>query len=90
MGFPDGSSVKNPPAMQETQKMQAQSEQRRSPGEGNGNSLQYSCLGVGDGQGGLVCCDSWGRKESDMTEHACTRYLTTCSSTAQGTLLSTL
>ena len=25
-------------------------------------------LGVGDGQGGLVCCDSWGRKELDMTE----------------------
>ena len=24
--------------------------------------------GVGDGQGGLVCFDSWGRKESDMTE----------------------
>ena len=24
--------------------------------------------GVGDGHGGLVCCDSWGRKESDMTE----------------------
>ena len=24
--------------------------------------------GDGDGQGGLVCCDSWGRKESDMTE----------------------
>ena len=24
--------------------------------------------GVGDGQGGLVCCDSWGRKESNMTE----------------------
>ena len=23
---------------------------------------------VGDGQGGLVCCDSWGRKESDTTE----------------------
>ena len=22
----------------------------------------------GEGQGGLVCCDSWGRKESDMTE----------------------
>ena len=21
--------------------------------------------GVGDGQGGLVCCDSWSRKESD-------------------------
>ena len=25
-------------------------------------------IGVGDGQGGLACCDSWGRKESDMTE----------------------
>ena len=25
-------------------------------------------LGVGDGQGGLVCCDSWGCKELDMTE----------------------
>ena len=25
-------------------------------------------LGVGDGQRGLVCCDSWGRKESDTTE----------------------
>ena len=24
--------------------------------------------GVGDGLGGLVCCDSWGRKESDTTE----------------------
>ena len=24
--------------------------------------------GVGDGQGGLACCDSWGRKESDMTQ----------------------
>ena len=25
-------------------------------------------LGVGDGQGGLVCCDSWGRKEKDTNE----------------------
>ena len=25
-------------------------------------------LGVGDGQGGLACCDSWGRKESETTE----------------------
>ena len=24
--------------------------------------------GVGDGQGGLVCCGSWGRIESDTTE----------------------
>ena len=25
-------------------------------------------LEVGDGQRGLVCCDSWGHKESDTTE----------------------
>ena len=25
-------------------------------------------LEVGDGQGGLACCDSWGRKESNTTE----------------------
>ena len=24
--------------------------------------------GVGDGQGSLACCSSWGHKESDMTE----------------------
>ena len=27
-----------------------------------------STLGVGDGQGGLVCCSPWGRKESDTTQ----------------------
>ena len=25
-------------------------------------------LGVGDGQGALACCNSWGRKESDTTK----------------------
>ena len=25
-------------------------------------------LGVSDGQGSLACCDTWGHKESDMTE----------------------
>ena len=25
-------------------------------------------LGVGDGQGGLECCNSWGCKELDTTE----------------------
>ena len=28
--------------------------------------------GVGVGQGGLVCCNSWGHKESDMTERLST------------------
>ena len=33
----------------------------------NGYGFGWS-LGVGDGQGGLECCSSWGRKESDTTE----------------------
>ena len=33
----------------------------------NGHEFGYT-LGVGDGQGGLACCDSWGHKESDTTE----------------------
>ena len=31
-------------------------------------NVSLSELGVGDGQGGLAFCDSWGCKESDMTE----------------------
>ena len=33
----------------------------------NGHGFGWT-PGVGDGQGGLVCCDSWGCKESDATE----------------------
>ena len=33
----------------------------------NGHGFGWT-LGVGDGQGGLACCSSCGRKESDMTE----------------------
>jgi len=33
----------------------------------DGHEFEWT-LGVGDGQGGLACCDSWGCKESDMTE----------------------
>ena len=33
----------------------------------NGHEFEWT-PGVGDGQGGLVCCDSWGCKESDTTE----------------------
>ena len=35
----------------------------RSPGEGNGNPLQYSCL-----ENPMVGYSPWGRKESDTTE----------------------
>ena len=33
----------------------------------NGHEFKWT-LEVGDGQGGLVCCNSWGRKELDTTE----------------------
>ena len=33
----------------------------------NGHEFGWT-PGVGDGQGGLVCCSSWGRKESNTTE----------------------
>ena len=33
----------------------------------NGHEFEQS-PGDGEGQGSLVCCSSWGRKESDMTE----------------------
>ena len=42
--------------------------------------------GVGDGQGGLECCDSWGLEESDMTEQLnCTgRIQVFCTSQVMG------
>ena len=42
MGFPGGALVKNPPANAGDPGSIPGS--RRSPGEGNGNPLQYSCL----------------------------------------------
>ena len=33
----------------------------------DGNEFEWT-LGVGDGQGGLACCSSWGCKKSDTTE----------------------
>ena len=33
----------------------------------DGNEFE-STPGAGDGQGGLVCCDSWGHRESVTTE----------------------
>ena len=63
-GFPGGSVVKNPPA--NTEDMGSISVSGRYPGEGNGNPLQYSCLG------NLMDRGAWwaaahGHKESDTT-----------------------
>ena len=40
----------------------------RSPGEGNGNPLQYSCLENPYGQRSLADYSSWGCKELNRTE----------------------
>ena len=57
--------VKRLPTMWETQVRSLG--QGRSPGEGNGNPLQYSCL-ENPQDGGAGRLQSQGRKESDMTE----------------------
>ena len=51
----------------------------------NGHEFEWA-LGVGDGQGSLVCYSPWGHKESDTTErlnwteglHCCTRAFVSC------------
>ena len=50
----------------------------RSPGEGNGNLLQYSLPGKSHGQRSLMGYSPWGHKESDTTEE-----LSTCAHTEQ-------
>ena len=45
-----------------------------SPGEGNGNPLQYSSLENSMDRGGLVDCSPRGRKKWDMTENTCTAH----------------
>ena len=56
--------VKNLPAMQETQVLIPG--WGRSPGEGNGNPLQYSCLENSTEEPGRH--SPWGHKEEDTTE----------------------
>ena len=47
----------------------------RSPGEGNGNPLQYSCLeNLMDRRVWQATCSSWDCKESDTTEWLCFRF----------------
>ena len=46
----------------------------RSPGEGHGDTLQYSCLENPHGQRSLVDYRLWGRKKSDMTEQLSTQH----------------
>ena len=69
-GFTSSSMVKNPLANAEDPGLIPGSE--RSPDEGTGNPLQYSCLENPHGQRSLAGYSPWGLKESDMTERLST------------------
>ena len=56
MGFPGGSVVKNPPSnAEDAGDLGLIPGLGRSSGEGNGNLLQYSCLGNPMYQGAWTC-----------------------------------
>ena len=65
MGFPGGSVVKNPPA--NARDMGSIPASGRSPGEGNGNPLWYSCLGDPMDRGTWRATVYRATEESDMT-----------------------
>ena len=65
MGFPGGSVVKNPPTKAGDMGLIPGS--GRSPGEGNDNPLQYSCLGNPMVRGTWWAAVHGVAKESDTT-----------------------
>ena len=65
LGFLGGSAVKNLPAMQETRVRSLGWED--TPGEGNGNPIQYSCLGNPMDRGAWRATIHGVAKESDTT-----------------------
>ena len=60
VGFPGGSVVKNPPANAGDLGLIPGS--KTSPGGGNGNPLQCSCLGKSHGRRSLAGYSPWGQK----------------------------
>ena len=65
MGIPGGSVVKNLPANEGDAGLIPGL--GRDPAEGNGNSLQYSCLGTPLGRRDWLVTVHGATKESDMT-----------------------
>ena len=60
-GFPGGSAIKNPPAYAgATGDTGSVPGLGRSPGGGNGNPLQYSCLEYSKGKRSLAVSSPWG------------------------------
>ena len=65
--------VKNLPANSgDTEDVESIPGWRRSPGEGNGNPLQYPCLENPQGQRSLGGYSPWSRKEVDTAEQLST------------------
>ena len=71
LGFPGGSDGKE--STHNGGDLGSVPELGRSPGEGHGNPLQYSCLENPHGQSSLVGHSPWDRKELDTTEQLSTR-----------------
>ena len=60
--------VKNPPANAgDTRDVGSNPASGRSPGEGNGNPLRYSCLENPMDRGAWWATVQWGPRESDVT-----------------------
>ena len=70
MAFPDGAVVRNLPANAGDMGLIPGS--GRSPGGGNDNPFQYSCLENSHGQRSIVGLRPWDHKESDATERLST------------------
>ena len=69
--------VKNPPAnAKDARDSGSIPGSGKSPGGGNGNLLQYPCLGNPMDRGAWQVTTHGVAKELDMTEHACTKNLT--------------
>ena len=69
-GFPGGTVVKNLPANTgDTRDAGSIPGSGRSPGVGNGNPLEYSCLENTMDRRALQAYSPWGPKVSDMAEH---------------------
>ena len=76
--------VKNLPSMQKTQETQVESLSRRSPGGGNGNPLQFSCLENPMERGTWLAAEQKVCKKSDATEQ-----ISTCTHTQYSIIIST-
>ena len=75
MGFPGGAVVKNLPAKAgDTRDVGLIPGSGRSPGEGHGNRLQYSCLENPMDRGAWRATVHRSQKSWDMTEHAHTDF----------------